>query len=534
MLDDAARTEIRAALTGTAPGERGQVVRALAHRYGVSRATIYRAARLGGPKRGRAANRPEYRAWVQAAVTLAHRSPLPVPLDLALRAAVDGGLVPAEAARMPVSTSHRIARELGLRPPPRRTQRLHADYPQQALQFDASTSASLTVGQQLAEDDWQLHLHRASTPASGYKNKPLSEHRMRLVVYGVWDMCTGYRRAVYQVARGESAVDAVSALCALLASTGDPARPMHGLPDDLWSDQGPLWKARVSRELLDRLNIGLVTGEAYRKERMGGIERSWRTQWARFERSLFLADQDQWTLSAINARLLGYEREENARRAARVAVAGRTVSRTDAWAALVRARPRPLLSMPAEAARTLHRQAPRRIDRNGLVRWEGKEYECRQWHDCWVTARQSLADPDHLVLENPAGERVTARLYAPRRYGEVRGIPDTALQRLLEAGPLPGGADPYGQQPAAADPNIVPLRPRTAAVATLPDPLDTSHYPDLAAAMAAFTSLYPSPLSAADLVALTTHLEHTGLSRTAVVDLASELLGELPRQGDRV
>ena len=54
------------------------------------------------------------------------------------------------------------------------------------------------------------------------------------------------------------------------------------------------------------------------------------------------------------------------------------------------------------------------------------------------------------------------------------------------------------------------------------------------AALAAFTSLYPSPLSAADLAALTTHPEHTGLSRTAVVDLASELPGELPQQGDRV
>ena len=62
----------------------------------------------------------------------------------------------------------------------------------------------------------------------------------------------------------------------------------HGVPDDLWSDQGPLFKSSAARDLLNRLGIRLVTGEPYAKERMGGVERAHRHRWARFEGALFL------------------------------------------------------------------------------------------------------------------------------------------------------------------------------------------------------------------------------------------------------
>lgn len=516
-------------LAAAAHGERGRVVRQLAQRYGVSPSTIYRVARVGGAARPRAPKHPEYRDWTQVAVALSHRAPQPAPLDLAIESAIAGGLIPPAAAEMPLGTAHRVAREIGLRPQPRRTQRLHADYPMQAVQFDGSTSKHLTVGEQIADDDWMLHLHHAPTPASGYKNKPLAAHRMRLMSYSIWDMCTGYRRASCKVALGEAAADAIIALVEMLTDTGDPTRPLQGIPDDLWSDQGVLFKAAISRELIDRLGVALNTGKPYNKERMGGVEQGWRRQWQRFERSLFLTGEETITLSALTARLAEYERRENGRRLARIPVGGRAVSRTDAWAALVRARPEPLLTIPDNAIQTLHREDKRRIDRSGIVRWRGAEYECREWHDCWVMARQGLDDADVLILEDSDGNRVEARRYQPRAYGEVRGIPHTALDKLLEQG-LPVGADPYAPAAHEASGNVTPLRGAPTVSAEIDNPLDASRYVDMESAISAFCTLYPYPLSAADREAVEQHIQGDGLSRQAVADLASALLATITEE----
>ncbi len=522
-LSATATAVIRDALAAAAHGERGRAVRQLALRYGVSTASIYRYAQLGGTPRPRDPARPEYREWTQVAEALRHRAPQPAPLDLALESAIAGELLPPEAAAMPVGTAHRIAREVGLRPRPRRTQRLHADYPMQAVQFDGSTSQHLTVGEQIADDDWVLHLHHAPTPAGGYKNKPLAAHRLRLMSYGLWDMCTGYRRSLCLPGLGEAAADSVIALVNLLTETGDPQRPLHGIPDNLWVDQGALFKAAISRDLIDRLGIALVTGKPYNKERQGGVEQGWRRQWQRFERSLFLTGAETITLQALSARLIEYERRENGKRLARVPVGDRMVSRTAAWAALVRTRPDPLRAMPDNAISTLHREDKRRIDRSGIVRWRGAEYECREWHDCWVVARQGLDAPDMLILEDSDGNRAEARRYQPRGYGEVRGIPTTALDKLLEQTP-PVGADPYAPVTGQGGGNIVPLRGIAAAAFGIDNPLDASRYGDMDAAISAFCGLYPYPLSAADRKAVEQRIAGDGLSRRAVADLASTLL----------
>ena len=434
MLSAAALADIRAVLSAAEHGQRGRVVRALAARYGVSVSTIYQRAEVAGSKRPRA-GKVEYRQWVRVAVALSHRAPQPIPLDLVMEGAVAAGLLPAQAAAMPLGTVHRIVRELGLRPGPRRTQKMAADYPMQALQMDASTSKFLVVDGALDDGDYQLKLHRQPTPSSGYKNKPLGADRLRVVTYGIRDLCTGYSRAVYRVAQGESAVDAIAALVEMLTATGDPARPLQGLPDDLWSDQGPLFKSAVSQDLLNRLGMALVVGEAYRKERMGLVERGWRTLWSRLETPLFLRDEDTITLSAMNARCVEYERRENALRASRTPVAGRRVSRACAWVALTNARAADnrLVTLPDNALQTLHREAERVIDRSGIVRWEGREYECLEWHNKRVLVRQSLAASDTLTLVDLiGGERSTARLYAPRDYGQVRGIAATSLDKLLQ------------------------------------------------------------------------------------------------------
>lgn len=113
-MSEAAAAEIRAAMAAAPRGRRVAEADRLAALFGVGRGAIYRAAALGGPKRARGRTRPEYEAWTRIVVRRAHLAPDPAPLDLALRACVAAGELPAEAASMPLGTLRRIRRELGL------------------------------------------------------------------------------------------------------------------------------------------------------------------------------------------------------------------------------------------------------------------------------------------------------------------------------------------------------------------------------------------------------------------------------------
>ena len=251
---------------------------------------------------------------------------------------------------MPLQTLRRLRRELDLNPRPKRTHQLHAAFPMEAVQLDASTSEYLVVDRanKGEGDEVRLVLHQEPGPASGYKNKPLGPDRLRVVVYGLWDMCTGMVRSRYTVARGENSVDALDFLCWALAPAADPRVVLHGVPEDLWSDQGPLVKSALAQDLLERLDVNVVTGKPYLKERMGGVERANRTRWARFERQLFLRPEPSITLGEVNARIEQFEIAENGRWTARTPVDGRLLNRTASWVALVNRRPadRPLRRLP--------------------------------------------------------------------------------------------------------------------------------------------------------------------------------------------
>ena len=531
-LSATARAEIAAAFAATRHGERTALAARLAAMYDVSPSTIYRAADRRATPRPRSPARPEYRAWTRAVVAWAHRARPPVPFDLALAGAVAAGDLPPEAAAMPVQTLYRIARELGLAPRERRTRRLSADYPMQALLLDGSSSEHLVVGRALDDGDWLLRLHRrpARMRAGGYKNKPLGPDRMRVLVYGAWDMCTGYVISRYCVARGETAIDATDFLCWALARHDDPRVPFHGVPDDLWTDQGPLFKSGPALDLLERLDVALVTGEPYAKERMGGVERQHRTRWGRFERALWMRNEATLRLSALNERLREFEIAENGRRASRTPVAGRRATRTEAWVALTNARPTSnrLRALPDNPVATLARAAQRRIDRNGRVRWGGVAFEVEgDWCDRWVTVRQAVDGSGDLVVEDPATkERRAARRWTPRPYGEIRPAPRTLLDRLVDEAPADSGADIYAPRPDAA-PNVVAIPTRAAPAAPLDNPLDAARCRDVEEAMRLFTSLWPHPLSAANRAEIVRRIEAAGLDRRAVVDLAQHLTREV-------
>ena len=523
---------IRAELAGAPRGERGAAVKRLAALYGVSPATVYRAAGVRGTARPRAAARPEYRDWVPVAVRIAHQDQPdePLPLDLAIEAGIESGALPAEAAAMPIATAHRIARELGLRGPGRKRFRMHAGWPMQAVLVDWSSSRYLSV-EGPEGDDWRLRMHRRPWSAAGYKNKPLGPGRSRLGVYAIWDMATGYTLARYQVAKGESATDCMEALVWMFEEKADPRLVLHGLPDDLWSDLGPLSKDSPAKDLLRRLQVHLALPEkGYQKQRMGGVERSHRTRWRRFERALFVRGEETILLSELNARLIEFTVRENARRPSRTRVDGRRVSRTDAWSILVRRRPadRPLRHCPPNAIETLAREKRCHVDGEGIIRWDGAQYEAGGgWHTRWVLASRGLAGGDLVIVDEATGAREVARPYADRAYGDVRTGAPTALEKLLDEEPLAVEADIWAPRDTSG---IAGLPSPAVPADPLPNPLDADRLDGMEAAMRLFQEIYPWPLSPADREAVEAVIEREGRSRRAVTALAQSLITDTPRR----
>ena len=530
-ITDEGSKAIRDAMAAAGHGEKGRVVAELAARFSVSTSTIYSHAGIGGASRKREPEKPEYREWVEHAVALAHRASPPMALKLAIRSAVAAGDLPPEALDVPEGTLNRIRGELGYAATARRTQRLSADYPLQAIQIDGSHSNYLIAERQLDDGDWLLKIHRKKMPLSGYKNKPVAQHRQRLIWYSIWDMCTGLVRYTPTIARGENALDAITSLLGMLSDDSDPGRPMAGVPDHLWSDHGVLVTSDASRDLLGRLGIAVVTGKPGNKERQGGVERSFRTLWSAFESTILAMDNTHIKLSEVSAMLAEFERERGTM-PARQQIAGEIVSRVQAWTMLAnrRAADNPLRKLPANALATLYREDGRHIDRNGIIRFKGTEYECHDWHNRWVIVRQPLDGREELTLEcQVTGERSSARPWQPRPYGEVRGQPKAPLDRLLEA-PAPVGGAVYSADastPASASGNLVMLQARLRQAADLDNPLDASRFTSMADAMAAFTAIYGYPLNPADRAAIKQRIEAAALNRAAVADLASNLLTKL-------
>ena len=527
-LSDAARAAIVEKLAQTPHGERGDAIAELARTFGAHPATVYRAAGLGGAPRPRKKD-AELRKWTRIAVAWTQRVPGGAPLDLAIEAAVAAGELPEVTLRPSfVKTAERIRRELGLRAQPARTHRLHADYPMQAILFDASTSKHLVVDKNAGFGDaTRLKLHEKPATARNYKNKPTPPDRRRVIGYALWDMCTGIVRSRYTVSRGENAVDSIRFLCWALARSDDRRVVLHGVPDDLWVDQGSLIKSAVTRDLLERLDINTVVGPPYAKARMGGVEGSHKTRFKRFEGTLFWRSSDTITLGELNTRLAEYEIREN-QRLSRTRVDGRLCTRTQAWVALTnrRAEDNPLHELPERPAETLSREGNRRIDNNGIIRFHGVEYESTDWHARWVVVHQALDGSGQIVLTdvNDPREKRTARRYAPRAYGKIRAAAATPLDKLVAADAKREDrkhADVYAPENAAENP--VPWQARTAPPRPLENPLagaDACRDPD--EAMALFVAHF-GRVPRGEYARVRALVEKTGLDRQAVIGLAQTL-----------
>ena len=494
-MDAAAAAHIAAALNHCAHGERTAVADRLAAQYHCARATIYRAANDAGRRgtsRARGPQHPERHDWARTLAAYA----LPddgrsLPLDLAVAMLVDSQRLPAEAKQVPIGTWHRLFRDLRLNQRTARTRRIGADYPNQAWQMDGSTSEYFIADHPTPDGDWWLTIHRSPMPLSGYKNKPVKPHRQRVTVYGFVDIASGARLSRYTVARGENAYDAMEAFTWAMGDRADDARlVLRGVPDNLWSDQGPIAKHHATRDLIERLHIQLVLGPPYQKTRMGLVERAWRTQWQRFEMPFVLSGLEGIRLSELNERLATYLNQEN-QRASRDAP---EFSRADRWQAGVNARGG-AQAIPANALATLVREYSRYVDTSGLFRLNHVEYELIDLHDEWVTVRHALHQSDGpVVVEDARGQRREVRLHRALGYGEHRGSPLLPVERARREGAAPAGEGlslPYDRTEAG---NVTRFPVRQSPAHSLPHPLETAPAPaTVTEAMATFRALYAGP-----------------------------------------
>lgn len=490
--------------------------------------------------------RQDYREWTRIIVGLARKTPqgaAPAPLWMAIRQAVASGLVPPEAETVPAGTYYRISKELGYSEI-RRTTRIGVDYPNQAWQFDASTSEHFSVVKELEDGGFLVKL--SHKPYSEYKNKPLAAHRLRLCVYGVTDMRTGCACSRYVAAKGENAVDAIDFLLWVMGEArsegrgvrGEISRVPYGMPDDLWADQGPVAKHASTRNLLERLGVNLCLGTPGNKERMGQVERSHRTRWG-MERAFFMFVKEKASLelklSEMNAFLADFLAEINSR-PARFDLG---VSKQAAWVRGMTGRGG-VKPLPEDALATLCYDFRRFVGQDGVFRLQNELYEVSEARLLRKHVYVHKGLNGLLTVEDIAtGEIYEAKKFEQKGYGSFTGIKKTAGERLSDefmtvSARLNPPQSPVisirGEAPVSSSPDngrlggVIAFRPKTLAPDELDNPLDASIYRTIEAAMKDFMELAGFyAISMEQRQQIETLIRDSGMSRQKVQELAGRI-----------
>ena len=212
--------------------------------------------------------------------------------------------------------------------------RIGGGWPMETVLFETSTAARLTVRLGASPGNPDPALKLDADPSWPFR---------RLIFHGVRDACTGCVRSRYALDRGDPAMSAFEFL--LWALSEDRRTAVHGVPDTLWIDRGPLAESSAARRLLGALGVGLVTAAPEEMRRAMRLDE----HRAGFEEDL----EEPLTLSELNDRLFEYDCVVNeldpSHFQPRTEIAGRPLSRTEAWTALARRRPAPLRRLPDEA-----------------------------------------------------------------------------------------------------------------------------------------------------------------------------------------
>ena len=251
-------------------------------------------------------------------------------LEIAIRKAIENGMIPERAREISTSTFARVIREKGLLDTEGRILRFQAERPMEQVQYDVSGSEYLYVTD-IADGDPVLRV-RAS---KGYKNKDKYEN-LRIWYHGMVDDHSRYWLAMPVVAAGESSADAIRFCKWAFARKEDERLVFRGLPGRIYMDNGPLAKAEATRNFFERqLGVTIKTHEPESPSDTGKIEIKWRQLWNSFEAAEFLMDphwdKREYRLSELRQRLMNYMVELNAKKHPNM-----NCTREEAWRTVMR------------------------------------------------------------------------------------------------------------------------------------------------------------------------------------------------------
>ncbi len=214
------------------------------------------------------------------------------------------------------------------------------------MYFNECREEGILPIRRLDDGDWLLVTGDWDRLIKANRRRAVAAQGMHLYTFGLQCARTGYARAVCMVGP-DAASNAAAALVTMCARTGDPDRPMHGIPNDLYSDRGGTLRGGAVRSLLARLRIVLVEEPSWRRG-IGGLGQIWQGEARRIDAFVLRRlDDGEILLSELNERLVEYERLTSAE-PAHTAVNGQPTSRAAAWVACTAPGVGPLLEIPAD------------------------------------------------------------------------------------------------------------------------------------------------------------------------------------------
>jgi transposase InsO family protein len=445
--------------------------------------------------------------------------------DDAIEIAVDNGLIPEEMGKVAISTFNTHMRQMGLNKRTKRRSRYQAEYPNQLHHIDASSSECFYVAKALADGDAILKLD--VRPHKGYKNKPVkTEERLRLWIYGLVDDYSGYHKARYIAAPGESLAHNLDFCCWTWSQIG--------LCEWLKADHGPMMKGEAAKELLSRLEIEIDPSIPYASESHGKIERPWRTMWHRFEVPFFVENHKTFEikLSELIRRFDIYQEAYN-QRAHRYE---RTVTRFQAWQRVsLRGG---IVALPKDAIKSTIRRYNRTLGSDGCFSINSVLHEVKGLHSEKVWVYEGVFDNRLVVVSQATGEKYEVEAFSPLTYGEYKAPKESPHERAVKEAKDLGNIDENGNNLGLSNTlytdskdrgNLVVLPPRIKETRRVKDPLDVNTYPSVTEAMRDFITVSGVFLDQENREDIKALIIENGLNRRFVKELALEVAAENER-----
>jgi hypothetical protein len=514
--------EARHVITNTPFKAKTYVAEKWARLFGIAPQTLWKLIKNKERKREGKVLNQEYYTWAEIIFQIKKRPPEEageISTEDAVAIAVKSELVPDTALDVPTATYNTIARKKGWTKTVTRANRFQADRPNKAHHFDASTSKFLYIDDKIGSNDFLLKLHR---PAKHYKNKPIPIEKLRPWIYGLTDDYSGLFIARYTAATGESSDDSSDFLAWVWAQIG--------LPEQLLADQGMLKKALHSRDLIERLEIGLPEMMPYQKRGHGKIERPWRTAWQKFEKPFFAAVTD-WgkfkiSMTELNVELKHFYEDKYNELPHRFE---KTITRQQAWNKVNLYGG--IVKIPENVLRTVARRTRRKVGVDGLVHLNNVPYEVVGLYDAWVDLFEGVFEERIVALEIKTGQKYSVKDFKPLNLGEFRSYADTPHQVIVKASENLKlvGNNLYADKKSEPE-KIISIPIRTKENRAIEDPFNVDSFASLQEAMRELYSIVGIRIDPDQKEVIEKAIVEHGMDKAFVTDLALEIRASIERQ----